>query len=87
MTEHRPSLVILGQFNFQRQVLYVDADVVFENFPDKIADTVGDKADFAIFNWLASDLTYIYVPDGQGIQRSEIRDAGSVSTRCTLTSA
>lgn len=54
----------------KRPVLYVDADMVFRDFPARIVDIAAADADFAIYNWLADPVTDAYAPvrvpyDGQ----------------------
>lgn len=61
----KPSFIVAALDAFQRPILYVDADVVFESFPQKIVDVVNENGDFAIFNWLASDVAHMYVPTGE----------------------
>lgn len=58
----KPSFILAILDALQCPVLYVDTDVVFESFPEQIVDAVDQKADFAVFNWLASDFAYVYVP-------------------------
>jgi hypothetical protein len=47
---------------YHRPLIYVDADCVFESYPDKIEAIAGSKSDMAIYNWLADEQTDCFVP-------------------------
>ena len=57
---------------YQKPVLYLDADCYFESYPEKIAGFVDEEVDFAIYNWVGDwqNATYQPVPlqldDGSG---------------------
>lgn len=47
---------------YHRPLLYVDADCVFEAYPERIATIAGGNFDMAIYNWLADEQTDCFVP-------------------------
>jgi hypothetical protein len=61
----KPQLISFALDEFNKPVLYVDADVCFRSKPLLFASS---RADFAIYNWLADDSTDAWVPvAGQNI--------------------
>jgi hypothetical protein len=57
----KPSFLLRALDEFQRPVLYVDADLVFAAMPEVIFELV-KSADFAVYNWLGDPCTDGYVP-------------------------
>jgi hypothetical protein len=55
----KPQFISFVLDEFNKPVLYVDADMCFRSEPLLFASS---RADFAIFNWLASDSTDAWVP-------------------------
>jgi hypothetical protein len=55
----KPPFIRFALDHFRKKVLYVDADVCFRSVPELFASL---KADFAVFNWLASDATDAWAP-------------------------
>jgi hypothetical protein len=47
---------------YHRPLLYVDADCVFQSYPERIEAIAGGNADMAIYNWLADKHTDCFVP-------------------------
>jgi len=47
---------------YDKPVLYVDADCVFERYPEMVLSLLDQQVDFAIFNWLAEEHTEAYFP-------------------------
>ena len=47
---------------YQLPVLYVDADIVFRNMPQKVFQLARERVSFASYNWFADVATDAYVP-------------------------
>lgn len=47
---------------YGKPVWYVDADCVFEQYPEAVFSLLEGQVDFAIFNWLAEEHTEAYFP-------------------------
>ncbi len=60
MTFCKPSFILRALDEFQRPVLYVDADMVFAAMPEVIFGLT-KSVDFAVYNWLADPCTDGYL--------------------------
>jgi hypothetical protein len=58
----KPNLIHFVHSVYGMPVLYVDADVVFRDRPDKVFQFARQRTDFACYNWLADNATDAYVP-------------------------
>ncbi len=69
----KPAVIRQAIETFGKPVLFVDADIVFRQRPDRI-EALAVSCDFAIYNWLADDWTDTWEPiewqeDGQIFSR------------------
>jgi hypothetical protein len=63
-------------FNMQRfsgkDILYLDADMFFTDYPDKIIEISRLQCDFAVYNWLNDEHNEAYVPVNGKIEAGNI---------------
>jgi hypothetical protein len=45
-----------------KNILYVDADVLFKDYPERLSEISSDKYDFAVYNWLSDKHNEAYMP-------------------------
>ena len=58
----KPNFIHFVHTEFHLPVLYVDADMIFRDSPQKIFQIARGNVDFASYNWLADAATDAYVP-------------------------
>ena len=56
---------------YDRPILYLDADCVIVQPPARCAGFVGQRVDFAIFNWLATEHTETYYPVPKQVEAAD----------------
>jgi hypothetical protein len=66
----------LISFNMQRfhgkNILYIDADMSFADYPEKINEVGRLKYDFAVYNWLNDEHNEAYVPINMKIEAGNV---------------
>jgi hypothetical protein len=50
-----------------KNILYVDVDVLFVEYPERIEEISRDGYDFAVYNWLSDEQNAAYVPQTQEV--------------------
>lgn len=46
----------------RKNILYVDVDFIFMDYPKRISEISGEEADFAVYNWLSDRHNEAYMP-------------------------
>jgi hypothetical protein len=66
----KPNFISFAMQRFPtKRILYLDADVYFVDYPDKITQISDTDCDFAIYNWLNDKHNEAYVPVSEKFRR------------------